>query len=104
MTRIIVESAYDTVRGFKDTNGPQGQFTLVMTRVRNRAKFVAWFRGFSSMAESVAMRAVEVGSQGASVFQTNALIAAAAGSFSGTVARKLAQDAFLSVLRQELHA
>jgi hypothetical protein len=27
----------------------------------------------------------------------------AAGSFAGTVARKLGQDAFLSVLREELH-
>ena len=103
MTRIIVESAYDTVRGIKDTRDRQGQYSLVVSRLRNPNKFVAWFRGFSSMAESVAMRAVEIGAQGAAMFQTNELIGAAAGSFAGTVARKLGQDAFLSVLREELH-
>jgi len=55
------------------------------------------------MAESVTMRAVEVGTQGVSEFQTNPLIAAAAGTFAGTVARKLAQDSFLALLREELH-
>jgi len=35
-------------------------------------------------------------------FQTNPLIAAAAGTFAGTVARKLAQDSFLGVRRTEL--
>jgi len=70
--------------------------------LQNRPKFVSWFRGFSSMAESVTMRAVEVGTQGVSEFQTNPLIAAA-GTFAGTVARKLAQDSFLALLREELH-
>jgi hypothetical protein len=37
-----------------------------------------------------------------SEFQTNPLIAAAAGSFAGTVARKLAQDSFLAVLQTDL--
>ena len=54
------------------------------------------------MAESAAMRGVEVGTQGVAAFQTNPLIAAGAGSFAGTVARKLAQDSFLAVLREEL--
>ena len=57
------------------------------------AQFVAWFKGFSAMAESGVMRAVEIGTQGVSQFQTNPLIAAAAGAFAGTVARKLGQDA-----------
>jgi hypothetical protein len=65
-------------------------------------KFVAWLRGLSSMSESAAMRAVEVGTQGVSEFQTNPLIAAAAGSFAGTAARKLAQDYFLGLLQTEL--
>src|SRR5262245_32016960 len=34
--------------------------------------------------------------------QTNPLIAAAAGAFAGTVARKLAQDTFLAVLTEEI--
>src|SRR5262249_35964629 len=66
------------------------------------SKFVTWFRGFSSMAESGAMRAVEVGTQGVSEFQTNPLVAAAAGAFAGAVARKIAQDAFLSLMTDEL--
>jgi hypothetical protein len=112
-TRVIVESAYDAVRGLKDTNGAKGLYSVVTEelRTRNKAradreaivdKFVVWFRGFSSMAESAAMRAVEVGTQGVSEFQTNPLIAAAAGAFAGTVARKVAQDSFLAVLSKEL--
>jgi hypothetical protein len=112
-TRVIVESAYDAVRGLKDTAGAKGLYSAVTEnlRTRNKAradreavvdKFVVWFRGFSSMAESAAMRAVEVGTQGVSEFQTNPLIAAAAGAFAGTVARKLSQTSFLAVLSTEL--
>jgi hypothetical protein len=108
--RVIVESAYDAARGLKD---PGGRFGTVVSGLRSRAsqsksgdaiekQFVTWFRGFASMAESASMRAVEVGTQGVSEFQTNPLIAAAAGSFAGTVARKLAQDSFLAVLTTEL--
>jgi len=112
-TRVIVESAYDALRGLRDTGGAAGRYGTVTTKLRARkpspadqeavvAKFVTWFRGFSSMAESAAMRAVEVGTQGVSEFQTNPLIAAAAGAFAGTVGRKLAQDSFLTVLSAEL--
>jgi hypothetical protein len=48
------------------------------------------------------MRGVEVATQGVSQFQTNPLIAAAAGAFAGTVARKLAQNSFLDALRSDL--
>jgi len=101
--RVIVESAYDAGRGLTDRGGKPGVYSVVTAKLQNRPKFVSWFRGFSSMAESVAMRAVEVGTQGVSEFQTNPLIAAAAGTFAGTVARKLAQDSFLVLLREELH-
>jgi len=108
--RVIVESAYDAARGLKD---PGGRFATVVSGLRSRAsqsksadaiekQFVTWFRGFASMAESASMRAVEVGTQGVSEFQTNPLIAAAAGSFAGTVARKLALDAFLALLTADL--
>ena len=100
--RVTVESAFDTARGFNDVAGTPGVYGAVVTKLKNPTKFVTWFRGFSSMSESVAMRAVEVGTQGVSEFQTNPLIAAAAGSFAGTVARKLAQDSFLSLLRKDL--
>jgi hypothetical protein len=108
--RVIVECAYDAARGLKD---PGDRFSTVVSGLKGRAsagkpagaietQFVTWFRGFASMAESAAMRAVEVGTQGVSEFQTNPLIAAAAGSFAGTVARKLAQDSFLAVLQTDL--
>jgi len=110
MIRVIVESAYDAGRGLKD---PGGRFSAVLSGLRGRGsqnkpadaierQFVTWFRGFGSMAESAAMRAVEVGTQGVSEFQTNPLIGAAAGSFAGTVARKLAQDSFLAILTTDL--
>ena len=108
--RVIVESAFDAARHVKDSGG---RFGAVVSGLRGRAsqaksadvierQFVTWLRGFASMAESTAMRAVEVGTQGVSEFQTNPLIAAAAGSFAGTVARKLAQDSFLTILTTEL--
>jgi hypothetical protein len=107
MTRIIVESAFDAVRDLKE------RYSRIELELKSRKstekdkeaiaqKFVVWLRGFAAMSESASMRAVEVGTQGVSQFQTNALIAAAAGSFAGTVARKLAQDCFLGVLRNEL--
>jgi hypothetical protein len=107
ITRIIVESAYDTGRELG------GRYQSVTAKLRSRKsqepekaaiekKFVAWFRGFSAMTESAAMRGVEVATQGVSQLQTNPLIGAAAGSFAGTVARKLAQDSFLTVLGREL--
>ena len=100
--RVTVEAAYDTARNLRDTYETKkatvrslksGSFQDAIER-----KFVNWFRGFSAMAESTAMRTVEVATQGVSEFQTNPLIAAAAGTFAGTVARKLAQDSFLMAL------
>ena len=113
--RIIVESAYDALRSFRDTDTQPGRFGAIVAKLKARkktqadqqavvTKFITWFRGFSSMAESGAMRAVEIGTQGVSEFQTNPLIAAAAGAFAGTVARKLAQESFLNVLSTELKA
>jgi hypothetical protein len=105
--RVIVESAYDAGRGVSDL------YQDVAGKLKNRApegprreaverKFVAWLRGFSAMSESATMRGVEVATQGVSQFQTNPLIAAAAGAFAGTVARKLAQDSFLGAVSAEL--
>jgi hypothetical protein len=107
MTRITVESAFDAIRDLKQRySGIESELKDLKTGDKDKEaiaqKFVAWLRGFASMSESASMRAVEVGTQGVSQFQTNPLIAAAAGSFAGTVARKLAQDSFLGVLRNEL--
>lgn len=108
--RVVVESAYDAGRGWREPGGP---YASVVSGLKARAsaakpadtiekQFVTWFRGFASMTESATMRAVEVGTQGVSQFQTNPLIAAAAGSFAGTVARKLGQDSFLDILTADL--
>lgn len=107
ISRVIVESAYDAGREMG------GRYRNVTDKLRSRKpkepekaaieqKFVAWFRGFSAMTESAAMRGVEVATQGVSQIQTNPLIGAAAGSFAGAVARKVAQDSFLTVLSREL--
>jgi hypothetical protein len=111
--RVIVESAYDALRGFGDAAKGTGRYGTVVSKLKARkpkpadqetivSKFVTWFRGFSSMAESGAMRAVEIGTQGVAEFQTNPLVAAAAGAFAGAVARKIAQDAFLGLMTDEL--
>ena len=111
--RVIVESAYDALRDFGNAAKGTGRYGTVVSKLKARkpkpadqeaivSKFVTWFRGFSSMAESGAMRAVEVGTQGVAEFQTNPLVAAAAGAFAGAVARKIAQDAFLRLMTDEL--
>jgi len=105
--RVIVESAYDSGRDLNGrfrgiTDKLQARKTQEADKAAIANKFLSWFRGFAAMTESAAMRGVEVGTQGVSQFQTNPLIGAAAGSFAGTVARKLAQDSFLTVLGREL--
>ncbi|MGA2401641.1 MAG: hypothetical protein ABSG91_08025 [Syntrophobacteraceae bacterium] len=108
--RVIVEAAYDTARDLrKKYDGVRDKVrklnpTPPLTQADVEKKFVNWFKGFSAMAESAAMRAVETATRGVSEFQTNTLIAAAAGTFAGTVARKLAQDSFLTVLQSDLNS
>ena len=108
ITRVIVESAYDAIRGLKTRREDVIQKLAALPGHKKSAgdtvaKFGTWFGGFSSMAESAAMRAVELGTQGVATFQTNPLIAAAAGSFAGTSARKLAQDSFLTLLAADIN-
>jgi hypothetical protein len=97
---VIIESAYDTACNI---SGDKGYYQTVLQDLGGAnsdvgKKFVRWFKGFSSMAESAAMRAVEIAAHGISVFQTNVIIAAGAGAFAGAIARKLAQSAFLYLL------
>ena len=63
-----------------------------------RDKYEDWFKGFSSMAEGAVTSAVEEACLGVSTFDTNPLIAASAGTFAGTAARKATQHVFLSEL------
>jgi hypothetical protein len=63
-----------------------------------RAKVMRWFKGMTSLAESLVTSAVEETILGVAQFQTNALIAASAGTYAGTAARKAAQHVFLGEL------
>jgi hypothetical protein len=73
-----------------------------MATDEKREKFADWFKGFSAMAESTVMGAVEEATLGVAAFQTNPLIAASASTFAGVAARKAAQHVFLSELENLL--
>jgi anti-sigma regulatory factor (Ser/Thr protein kinase) len=60
------------------------------------AKARRWFKGAASLSESLVTSAVEEVALGVSEFQTNAVLAAAAATFAGTVARKATQHVFLA--------
>lgn len=93
--RVTVEAAddirYDSLRS---------RFAKIPHHVgaANTAKTVRWFKGISSLAESLVTSAVEEACLGVAQFQTSALIAAAAGTYAGTAARKAAQHVFLREL------
>jgi hypothetical protein len=67
------------------------------TRLTAAQKRVAarWFKGFGAMAEGAVTSSVEEVVSGVASFQLNPLIAAAAGTYAGTVARKATQHVFL---------
>jgi hypothetical protein len=54
-----------------------------------------WFKGFGAMAEGAVTSSVEEVVSGLASLQLNPLIAAAAGTYAGTVARKATQHVFL---------
>lgn len=93
--RVTVEAAddvrYDSLRSrFAQIPGKVG--------ATNTEKAVRWFKGVSSLAESLVTSAVEEACLGVAQFQTSALIAASAGTYAGTAARKAAQHVFLREL------
>ncbi|HEX4210908.1 MAG TPA: hypothetical protein VHY56_10980 [Candidatus Binataceae bacterium] len=57
-----------------------------------------WCKGFAAMAESGVLTAVEETLLGIGQFSTNPMIAAAAGTYAGVVARKATQHVFLGEL------
>jgi hypothetical protein len=94
LVRLLVESM-DDIR--------YGDMEARIKAAREQAqghsdKLMRWFRGVSGVAESQGMSAVEQATLGVSTFQSNPLIAAAAGAFAGTAARKAAQHVLLSEL------
>lgn len=94
LVRLMVEAA-DDARYNDLPRRYQASLELVGDK---RPKYESWFKGFSSMAEAAVTSAVEEACLGVSTFQTNALIAASAGTFAGTAARKATQHVFLSEL------
>jgi hypothetical protein len=90
LIRITVEVAGDRRYRLRDRH------RQLLGGSRDPAKASRWFKGMGSMAESLVTSAVEEVSLGVAQFQTNPIIAAAAATYAGTVARKAAQHAFLA--------
>lgn len=98
--RLIVEAAGD-VR-YEELRKRYDAMLTHMATDEKKEKFADWFKGFSAMAESTVMGAVEEATLGVAAFQTNPLIAASASTFAGVAARKAAQHVFLSELESLL--
>src|SRR5262249_17796124 len=97
LIRITVEVAADIRYSRKDRTLRQ-RYDEMLKQIGkdNEAKARRWFKGAASLSESLVTSAVEETSLGVSEFQTNAIVAAAAATFAGTVARKATQHVFLS--------
>ena len=95
LIRVLVEAA-DNIR----YDQLDKRYTAIhgFVPADKQTKFVDWFRGIASAAESAVMGAVEEAVLGVSEFQTNPLIAASASTFAGVAARKAAQHIFLGEL------
>ncbi len=95
LVRLMVEAADDA-----RYNDLPRRYRVMLQRVGDQKapKYASWFKGFSSMAEAAVTSAVEEACLGVSTFQTNSLIAASAGTFAGTAARKAMQHVFLAEL------
>jgi hypothetical protein len=94
VTNVIAEALgdtqYDLPRRLADL--PK---RLADVQLRTATK---WFKGYSIMAEAAVTSAVEELGLGFASFQTNPLIAAAAGTYAGTAAKKATQHVILSEL------
>jgi hypothetical protein len=94
LIRITVEVAGDA--RYDDVRARHGRMLDQMHTAAAKAKAARWFRGFGSLAESMVTSAVEEAALGVAQFQTNPVLAAAAATYAGTVARKATQHVFLS--------
>jgi hypothetical protein len=98
LVRLPVEAACDEAYSLNtliDT-AVTSNFPTPADRKDGKAKIIRWMKGFASMAEASVTGAVEEVCSGVGSFQTNQLVAAAAGTFAGTWARKVTQDIFLN--------
>jgi hypothetical protein len=97
LIRIMVEVAAD-LRYSRDSRNLRQRFDDMIQLIDkgSEAKARRWFRGAGSLSEALVTSAVEEATLGVSEFQTNAVLAAAAATFAGTLARKATQHVFLS--------
>jgi hypothetical protein len=94
LIRITVEVAGDA--RYDDIRARYRRMLDELTTPEGKAKAARWFRGFASLAESMVTSSVEEVALGVAQFQTNPVLAAAAATYAGTVARKATQHVFLS--------
>jgi hypothetical protein len=94
LIRVTVEAAEDARYGLRT------RYTRLLAEIGKvqQPKAIRWFKGISSLAEALVTSAVEEVVLGIAQFETNALIAASAGTYAGTAARKAAQHVFLGEL------
>ena len=92
LTRVLVEAGgdqqYELRRRYKAV------IDALPATTKDNA--IRWCKGFAAWAESMVTSAVEEATLGVAQFQTNPLLAASAGTFAGSVARKAAQHVFLA--------
>ena len=94
MIAIVVEAAGDVQYDLRNRY-PKMSSTLSPAQLATAKR---WIKGFATMAESGVTSAVEETVLGVAQFRTNELIAASAGAYAGTMARKATQHVFLSEL------
>ncbi|HUN58258.1 MAG TPA: hypothetical protein VMU41_09095 [Candidatus Binataceae bacterium] len=88
---VTVEAAGDVQYQLRDR---YHQMAAKLT-VPQQGVAMRWCKGFAAMAESGVLTAVEETLLGIGQFRTNPIIAAAAGTYAGAIARKATQHVFL---------
>jgi hypothetical protein len=89
---VVVEASGDFQYKLRDR---YGQMTAGLNAAQQETA-KRWFKGFAAMAEAGLSSAVEETLLGIGSFQGNKLVAASAGAYAGTAARKMTQHVFLS--------
>jgi hypothetical protein len=100
LVRLPIEAAADSAYGLAAEllKAVTSNFPAAADQAAGKAKTIRWMKGFASMAEAGVTGAVEEACAGVGSFQSNPLIAAGAGTFAGTWARKITQQVFLKTL------
>ena len=89
---VIVEASGDFQYKLRDRYGQMiGRLNAPQQETAKR-----WFKGFAAMAEAGVSSTVEETLLGIGTFQGNRMVAASAGTYAGTAARKMTQHVFLS--------